>query len=129
MNVRPTPVPRPDNAQRLAEQRDRRADEREAALDERERALAVRESAHETPDRRTQAILEAAAERDELADERDEEAGVRDQAASLESFLRDADYIPGHRARLWAGADRADSKDDRTSAATDRRNLTHTPHN
>ena len=117
MDARPTPSER-------ADQREHDADAREAALDTREKAAAAKESALARRDQETQAILDAADERDLQADERDAAAGERDQAASLDSFLRDADYSPGHKARLSAGMDRVDSKADRTSSADDRSNLT-----
>ncbi|ONI74339.1 hypothetical protein BWI15_13560 [Kribbella sp. ALI-6-A] len=75
-------------------------------------------------DEENRAIVAAADERDRLADKRDVAADDRDRAASLEAFLGDGDYSPGHKARLSAGMDRVDSKVDRLSAADDRSNLT-----
>jgi hypothetical protein len=111
---------------RTADERDRAADSREARLDQRERAVAARESA-QLDDADRQLILDAADERDRQADERDHEADVRDRVASLSDFLGDADFGPGHKARRMAGADRMDSKDDRTSAAVDRVSLSRRP--
>lgn len=124
MNELPTPPPRPADGASSADVREREADAREAALDTREKAIEARESAQLNRDQETQAILDAAEERDEQADERDQQAEVRDKAASLDSFLREADFSSGHRARLSAGVDRVDSKGDRSWAAADRFNLT-----
>ncbi|WP_328326049.1 hypothetical protein OHA70_37085 [Kribbella sp. NBC_00382] len=93
-------------------------------MDTRERAAEARESAQAGRDQENQAILAAADERDKAADRRDAVADERDRAASLDSFLRDADYSPGHKARMSAGLDRVESRDDRISAADDRSNLT-----
>jgi hypothetical protein len=123
MDELPTPSARPDDSAR-ADEREHDADSREAALDTRERAAEARESAQAGRDQENQAILAAADERDKAADVRDADADERDRAASLDSFLRDADYSPGHKARMSAGMDRVDSKDDRLSAADDRSNLT-----
>ncbi|MEV5967171.1 hypothetical protein AB0L70_35705 [Kribbella sp. NPDC051952] len=123
MNELPTPSARPDDSGR-ADKREHDADSRDAALDTRERAADARESAQAGSDQANQAILAAADERDKAADVRDALADERDRAASLDSFLRDADYGPGHKARMSAGMDRVDSKDDRISAADDRSNLT-----
>ncbi|TCC08506.1 hypothetical protein [Kribbella soli] len=123
MDELPTPSVRSDDSGR-ADEREHDADLREAALDTRERAVEAGESAQAGRDQENQAILAAADERDRAADGRDAVADERDKAASLESFLRDADYSPGHKARMSAGMDRVDSKDDRLSAADDRSNLT-----
>ena len=93
-------------------------------MDTRERVAEAKESARAGRDEENQAILAAADERDKAADIRDAVADERDRAASLDSFLRDADYSPAHKARMSAGMDRVDSKDDRLSAADDRSILT-----
>ena len=124
MDVLPTPSTPSDDVPVTADERERLADLREAALDKRESAVEVVESAVLLRDHKNQAVLEAADDRDERAEERDVAADARDRAASLDSFLGDADYSPGHKSRLSAGLDRQDSKGDRTSAADDRGNLT-----
>jgi hypothetical protein len=93
-----------------AGEQDRRAGLREAALERREKAVEVKESGQLLRAQKNRAILKAADDRDQRADERDVAADARDRAASLESFLVDADYTPGHKSRMSAGLDRQDSK-------------------
>jgi len=71
-----------------------------------------------------QGILDDADDRDRHADDRDQAAEERDLAASLHSFLNDAEYDTGLRARRSAAMDRSDSQSDRDSSATDRSKLT-----
>ena len=106
--------------------RERAATDREAGLDAREENLRVREALGAERDDETDAILHDADARDRHADARDTLAEERDRAASLHSFLHDEDGSVGLRARRSAGLDRADSKDDRTSAADDRAKLSRT---
>ncbi|MEU8221450.1 hypothetical protein [Kribbella sp. NPDC048915] len=100
------------------------ADSRQTALGARKLAVEAGESARVGLDQEIEAILEAADERDRQADDRDAAADERDQAASLDSFLHDADYGPGLKARRLSAMDRLASKDDRTAGADDRRELT-----
>ena len=106
-----------------SKRRERASTDREADLDAREESLRVREALGAERDDETDAILHDADARDIHADARDTLAEERDRAASLHSFLNDEDGSVGLRARRSAGLDRADSKDDRTSAADDRAKL------
>lgn len=94
---------------------------REARVARREAALAARaESA--------QRVLAAAEARDGEADGRDDVAVERDRAASMEAFTTpDGPYPQDLEARRHAAIDRHSSKDDRTSAASDRTALTEPP--
>ena len=105
---------------RLADERDARADKRDADLNVRE-ALAEAHEAHALDrEKETSEILSAADERDDRAETRDRVADLRETAAGLHSFLHDKEYDAALRARRAAALDRADSKTDRTSGASDR---------
>jgi hypothetical protein len=110
--------------ERAVDARERAADVRDAALDAREESIRAREDEGAERRGQTQGILDRADERDSQAADRDARADDRDHEASLRSFLHDEDFAPGVEARQAAGMDRADSKDDRTSAAGDRSRLT-----
>jgi hypothetical protein len=121
--ARPAPDPRRDADRqdpRRADERDVRADGREADLDAREARTAADESARGARRRRHQDIAQNAAARDEQADARDSSAERRDRDASLAGFLNDDNYGDGLRSRRSAALDRLQSKEDRTSAASDR---------
>jgi hypothetical protein len=98
---------------------DRDDEAREAELNRREAALAARVELAE-------AILAAAAERDDDAEHRDVAASTRDREADLVAFVaKDGDsYGDNASARRNAAMDRMHAKDDRSSAAEDREALT-----
>ena len=119
--------PPADETEALGSERHERASsDREADLDAREENLRVREALSAERADETDVILHDAHARDADADARDILAEERDHAASLNSFLNDEDGSVGLQARRSAGLDRADSKDDRTSAADDRAKLSRT---
>jgi hypothetical protein len=66
------------------------------------------------------AILAAAALRDDRAAIREFEAEQRDQAANLDAFVEGVDDGPAFRARQLARGDRASAKADRIAAELDR---------
>jgi hypothetical protein len=66
------------------------------------------------------AILAAAALRDDRAAIREFEADQRDQAANLDAFVEGVDDGPAFHARQLAKADRASAKADRIAAELDR---------
>jgi hypothetical protein len=114
-----------------SEERDARADEREALADQREADLDAREeranawdAGHSDHEELIHTIQVVAGVRDDHADARDSAATSRDTAASLRSFLHDDEFIAALRARRFAALDRLASKADRTSAASDRTDLT-----
>jgi hypothetical protein len=87
--------------------------------------LIARESLQDDREEKVQQIIAAAEERDDEADVRDNLADKRDQAASLAAFLSTGHtYDETLKARRSAAADRLDSKNDRTSSARDRSELT-----
>lgn len=114
----------PNRRRSEADLRDDRADAREAGLDAREDRADARDAVQSARLEHIRSILTGAGVRDDKADDRDSAADSRDASASLQSFLHDEEIAGGLKARRAAALDRMDSKTDRTSAASDRIELT-----
>jgi hypothetical protein len=110
-----------------ADERDARADDRETDLSAREVLAEEHEARATDRERETDEILAAADERDAKAEMRDQVADEREKVAGLQSFLHDKEYIAALRARRASALDRSDSKNDRTSGASDRAKLSERP--
>lgn len=117
-----------DGRPRRSNERDSLANEREASLDARQRDADARDAVQTGRDEEVKTILASADERDNEADARDSVADRRDATASLDSFLHDADFLAGHKARRSAAFDRSDSKSDRAHGAADRSRLAESTH-